>query len=86
MIEANHKKVTQRMKHRDMYWSLTMIHIIIMKKKIALGELFNGEWREKYAKYKEYDDIYHSRDIMNRYRKQGRQGHCVDKRHPSQKV
>lgn len=78
------------MKHRGMYWSLTgsltMIHIIIMKKKNGLGELFNGEWREKYAKYKEYDDIYHSRDIMNRYRKQGRQGHYVDKRHLSQKI
>lgn len=90
VIEANHKKVTHRMKHRGMYWSLTgaltMIHLIIMKEKNTLGELFNGEWREKYAKYKEYDDIYHSRDIMSRYRKQGRQGHYVDKRHPSQKL
>lgn len=90
VIEANHKKVTQRMKHRGMYWSiegaLTMIHIIIMKKKNTLKDLFYGEWRKEYEKFKEYDTIYHSRDIMNQSRKEGRQGHYIDKKHPSQKL
>lgn len=64
------------MKQRCMYGSLTgsliIIHIILMKQKNILGELFNWGWREKYAKYKEDDNINFSRDIMSRYRNQGR--------------
>lgn len=90
VIEANHKKITHRMKHRGMYWSLTgsltMINIILMKKKNTLSDLFNGEWRQKYSKYKEYDDLYHSRNIMSRHRKQVRQARYVDKRHPSKNI
>ena len=52
IIEALHKKVTFRMKRRGMYWSiqgaLTMIQLIIMKKRNELHEFQSGSWIEKY--------------------------------------
>jgi len=87
VIEANHKKVTHRMKHRGMYWSidgaLTVIRIIVMKKLGILKELFDGDWREEYAKYQEIENVKFSKG-QSQY--QGRQAHYISKRRPPQTI
>lgn len=55
-MEAQHVKITDRMKHRGMYWSLdgaeTMAKMIIEKSAGTLRDLFFGDWRQEYAKIK----------------------------------
>ncbi|GAB2023680.1 ISLre2 family transposase [Pseudolactococcus yaeyamensis] len=56
VIEAQHVKITDRMKHRGMYWSLdgaeTMAKMIIDSSLGKLRELFFGDWRKEYEKIK----------------------------------
>ncbi|GAB2021862.1 ISLre2 family transposase [Pseudolactococcus yaeyamensis] len=56
IMEAQHVKITDRMKHRGMYWSLdgaeTMAKMIIEKSAGTLRDLFFGDWRQEYAKMK----------------------------------
>lgn len=54
IIESQHRKITYRMKHRGMYWSLegadTMSQIIILREEGSLRELFMGGWQHTYQK------------------------------------
>lgn len=56
VIEAQHVKITDRMKHRGMYWSLegaeTMAKMIIDSSLGKLRDLFFGDWRKEYEKIK----------------------------------
>lgn len=55
VMESQHRKVTYRMKHRGMYWSLrgacTMANIILLERVDQLEELFFGDWRKQYRYY-----------------------------------
>lgn len=57
IIESNNAKLSFRMKHRGMYWTLngaiTMAKMIIDQDSGQLRELFFGNWRKKYEKWKE---------------------------------
>ena len=52
VMESQHRKVTYRMKHRGMYWSLkgayAMAKIILLERIDQLEELFFGDWRKQY--------------------------------------
>ena len=54
-MESQHRKVTYRMKHRGMYWSLkgayAMAKMILLERMDQLEELFFGDWRQRYALY-----------------------------------
>lgn len=54
-MESQHRKVTYRMKHRGMYWSVTgactMAKIILLERINKLGDLFFGDWRKQYKRY-----------------------------------
>ncbi len=56
VMESQHRKVTYRMKHRGMYWSIkgacAMAKIILLERINKLGELFFGDWRKQYQKYR----------------------------------
>lgn len=51
VMESQHRKVTYRMKHRGMYWSVTgactMAKLIILERLDQLEDLFFGDWRDK---------------------------------------
>lgn len=55
VMESQHRKVTYRMKHRGMYWSLkgacTMARLILLERLDQLEELFFGDWRKQYQYY-----------------------------------
>lgn len=55
VMESQHRKVTYRMKHRGMYWSVTgactMAKIILLERINKLGDLFFGDWRKQYKRY-----------------------------------
>lgn len=57
VMESQHRKVTYRMKHRGMYWSLkgacVMAKMILLERIGQLDDLFFGDWREQYQKVKE---------------------------------
>ncbi|SDJ60095.1 ISLre2 family transposase [Streptococcus gallolyticus] len=57
VMESQHCKVTFRMKHRGMYWSLngacTMAKLILLERIDQLEELFFGTWRKDYQYYKD---------------------------------
>ncbi|MFS5480063.1 ISLre2 family transposase [Streptococcus agalactiae] len=57
VMESQHRKVTYRMKHRGMYWSLkgacAMAKMILLERIGQLDDLFFGDWREQYQKVKE---------------------------------
>ncbi|WP_251421864.1 MULTISPECIES: ISLre2 family transposase [Lactococcus] len=61
IMESNHTKMSYRMKKQGRYWSvegaLTMGRMIIDKMEGRLYDLFFGEWREKYAKYKSIEQL-----------------------------
>lgn len=56
VMESQHRKITYRMKHRGMYWSIrgakSMSQMIILEYFEQLEDLFFGEWRKKYELYK----------------------------------
>ena len=51
-MESQHRKVTYRMKHRGMYWSIkgacAMAKIILLERIDQLEGLFFGDWRRHY--------------------------------------
>ena len=55
VMESQHRKVTYRMKHRGMYWSIkgarTMAKIILLERIEQLEDLFFGDWRKQYQYY-----------------------------------
>lgn len=55
VMESQHRKVTYRMKHRGMYWSLkgaySMAKLILLERIDQLEELFFGNWRQRYQYY-----------------------------------
>lgn len=55
VMESQHRKVTYRMKHRGMYWSIkgacAMAKIILLERIDQLEELFFGDWRRQYQYY-----------------------------------
>lgn len=55
VMESQHRKITYRMKHRGMYWSLkgvlTMSKIILLERIDQLDDLFFGDWRKQYQYY-----------------------------------
>ncbi|WP_164683763.1 ISLre2 family transposase [Streptococcus hyointestinalis] len=55
VMESQHRKMTYRMKHRGMYWSLrgacTMARLILLERLDQLEELFFGDWRKQYQYY-----------------------------------
>lgn len=55
VIESNNAKLSFRMKHRGMFWTLngavTMAKMIIDQDSGQLRDLFFGKWREKYEKW-----------------------------------
>ena len=57
VMESQHCKVTFRMKHRGMYWSLngacTMAKLILLERIDQLEELFFGAWRKDYQYYRD---------------------------------
>lgn len=57
VMESQHRKVTYRMKHRGMYWSLkgayAMAKLILLERIDQLENLFFGDWRRQYAIYEE---------------------------------
>ena len=57
VMESQHRKVTYRMKHRGMYWSLkgacAMAKMILLERIGQLDDLFFGDWRKQYQKVKE---------------------------------
>lgn len=57
VMESQHRKVTYRMKHRGMYWSIkgacTMAKMILLERIDQLDDLFFGDWRRQYQKVKE---------------------------------
>lgn len=56
VMESQHRKVTYRMKHRGMYWSIegacTMARMILLERIDQLYELFFGDWRNEYEEYR----------------------------------
>lgn len=56
VMESQHRKISYRMKHRGMYWSLNhveaMSEIILLSHNQELRDLFYGEWRDDYYQYK----------------------------------
>lgn len=56
IMESQHRKISYRMKNRGMYWSLrhvdTMSHIILLSYNQELRDLFFGDWRTEYEKYR----------------------------------
>ncbi|MGJ0022379.1 ISLre2 family transposase [Streptococcus dysgalactiae] len=56
VMESQHRKVTYRMKHRGMYWSLkgayAMAKLILLERIDQLENLFFGDWRKRYEEYK----------------------------------
>lgn len=56
VMESQHRKITYRMKHRGMYWSIrgakSMSQIIVLEYFEQLEDLFFGDWRKKYELYK----------------------------------
>lgn len=59
VMESQHRKITYRMKHQGMYWSVsgadTMAKMIILERVDKLRELFFGSWREDFKRYKDLD-------------------------------
>lgn len=59
IMESNHTKLSYRMKKQARHWSvegaLIMGQMILDKAEGKLHDLFFGDWREKYAKYKDLD-------------------------------
>lgn len=57
VMESQHRKVTYRMKHRGMYWSIegacAMAKMILLKRVERLEDLFFGDWRKHYEPYKD---------------------------------
>lgn len=55
VMESQHRKITYRMKHRGMYWSLkgayTMSRLIILERINLVDDLFFGDWRKEYQYY-----------------------------------
>ncbi len=55
VMESQHRKITYRMKHRGMYWSIkgacTMAKMILLERINQLDELFFGDWRNSYQPY-----------------------------------
>ncbi|HFQ8396114.1 DDE transposase [Streptococcus agalactiae] len=55
VMESQHRKITYRMKHRGMYWSLkgayTMSRLIILERINCVDNLFFGNWRKEYQYY-----------------------------------
>jgi hypothetical protein len=56
VMESQHRKVTYRMKHRGMYWSIegacTMSRMILIERIDQLYELFFGAWRQEYEEFR----------------------------------
>ena len=57
VMESQHRKVTYRMKHRGMYWSIegacTMSRMILIERIDQLYELFFGAWRQEYEEFRD---------------------------------
>ncbi|WP_202922619.1 ISLre2 family transposase [Streptococcus sp. S784/96/1] len=57
VMESQHRKITYRMKHRGMYWSIegacAMAKIILLERVEQLEDLFFGDWRKRYEVYKD---------------------------------
>lgn len=57
VMESQHRKITYRMKHRGMYWSIkgayAMAKMILLERVEQLEELFFGDWRKRYEVYKD---------------------------------
>lgn len=57
VMESQHCKVTFRMKHRGMYWSIkgacAMARLILLERIDQLEDLFFGNWRKDYQYYKD---------------------------------
>lgn len=57
VMESQHRKVTYRMKHRGMYWSLkgacAMAKMILLERIDQLEDLFFGGWRKQYQYVKD---------------------------------
>ncbi|HEL1549595.1 TPA: ISLre2 family transposase, partial [Streptococcus suis] len=55
VMESQHRKITYRMKHRGMYWSIngacTMAKMILLERIDQLEQLFFGDWRKSYQPY-----------------------------------
>ncbi len=55
VMESQHRKITYRMKHRGMYWSIkgacTMAKMILLERIDKLDEVFFGDWRKTYQPY-----------------------------------
>lgn len=55
VMESQHRKITYRMKHRGMYWSISgakvMSQIIVYDYLNKLEDLFYGDWRTKFKVY-----------------------------------
>ncbi|SCA90579.1 FIG01116458: hypothetical protein [Streptococcus macedonicus] len=55
VMESQHRKITYRMKHRGMYWSLkgayTMSRLILLDRINLVDDLFFGNWRKEYEYY-----------------------------------
>ena len=61
VMESQHCKVTNRMKHRGMYWTLTGVQaisqMILLADKNDLEELFFGDWQDAYHPIKALNKI-----------------------------
>ncbi|MGT2712799.1 ISLre2 family transposase [Streptococcus oriscaviae] len=55
VMESQHHKITYRMKHRGMYWSIKgackMAKMILLERIDQLEQLFFGDWRKSYQPY-----------------------------------
>lgn len=55
VMESQHRKITYRMKHRGMYWSISgakvMSQMIVYDYLNKLEDLFYGDWRTKFKVY-----------------------------------
>lgn len=61
IMESNHTKLSYRMKKQARHWSvegaLTMGQMILDKAEGKLHDLFFGDWREEYKKYKSLESL-----------------------------
>lgn len=56
VMESQHRKITYRMKHRGMYWSIkgayAMAKMILLERVEQLEMIFLGEWHKQYELFK----------------------------------
>lgn len=61
IMETQHRKITYRMKKQGRYWSrrgaVTMSKLILLNYEGKLQDLFFGDWRDRYAYFRELEQV-----------------------------